>query len=784
MRNPANLHKVLPVKETDDPHDDMARLKSEPTDVRESVRRTLWAQMTTNPSTPANLVNVRGTALLASDTRERHRQKIARITLDSMVQFVGLLDANGKVLEINQVALDAVGIKLSDVEGKAFWTTFWWQVSPEINATLRESIRRAAQGEFVRWDTEIYGRAGGKETIVIDASLMPVKDEQGNVVFITAEGRDITEKKAQEREIARQREELAKLDELKTQFFANISHEFRTPLTLMLGPIEDALDDREDALGVRQRERITMVQRNGLRLQKLVNALLDFSRVEAGRIQAVYQPTDLASLTSDLASSFRSACEKAGLTLTIDAQPLPEPVFVDHEMWEKIVLNLVSNAFKFTLDGGIKVDVAADGERAVMRVSDTGAGIPESEVPRIFDRFHRVAGTRGRTHEGTGIGLALVKELIELHKGEVLVESAIGQGTTFTVRVPFGSAHLPQDRLEAPRTQASTATRADAFVSEALRWLPYKASCAEELEGHDEPPPPPDSRTGARAHVLLADDNADMRDYLCRLLAVSYEVSAAADGEEALAAARRVRPDLILTDVMMPGLDGFALLEKLRDDPELRGVPLIMLSARAGDDAKVEGLSRGADDYLVKPFSVRELMARVAANIQLSRTRAQDAQLLREQAQVLETRVAERTVQLIAESQEREKALTALQQTQEQLAQAQKMEGIGRQTGGVAHDFNNLLTIIIGNLETLQRAMARSAGRRCAAHALGPERHARGAAGGIAHATFAGVFPAATARSQDLGREQTDRRYVRSIAALIGRAGRRGDRLRSRNSGA
>jgi PAS domain S-box-containing protein len=591
--------------------------------------------MTTNPFMSPHLVNVRGTELLASDTRERYRQKLARITLDSMVQFVGLLDARGTVLEINQVALDGVGLRLSDVEGKPFWQTFWWQVSEEVNRTLRESILRVAQGESVRWDTEIYGRAGGKETIIIDASFCPVMDERGNVVFITAEGRDITEKKAHEREIARQREELAKLDELKTRFFSNVSHEFRTPLTLMLGPLEDAMADAQEPLGAQQRERVTMAQRNGLRLQKLVNTLLDFSRAGAGRIHASYQPTDLSSLTHDLASSFRSACDKAGLTLVLDTPRLSEPVFVDREMWEKIVLNLVSNAFKFTLEGGIRIGMSSERGHAVLRVSDTGTGIPESEVPRLFDRFHRVEGARGRTHEGTGIGLALVKELIELHMGTVSVESALDRGTTFIVRLPFGSAHLPQERLEAFRTQASTATRADAFVSEALRWLPDRVP-VPELERPGEGLPEVNARIEDRPRILIADDNADMREYLSRLLAVRHEIIAVADGEEALAAARQTHFDLILTDVMMPRLDGFALLEKLRADPVLRSVPVVVLSARAGEDAKIEGLKRGADDYLVKPFSARELLARVAANIELSRSRWKASQALREEARVLE----------------------------------------------------------------------------------------------------------------------------------------------------
>src|SRR5579872_563718 len=639
----------------------------------------------------AQPLNLRGTQLLAGDSRERYRQKLARITLDSMVQFVGLLDADGTVLEINQVALDAVGIKLSDVEGKPFWTTFWWQVSDEIRETLKEAIRRAAQGEFVRWDAEIYGRAGGAETIIIDASLSPVKDEQGKVVFITAEGRDITEKKAHEREIARQREELAKLDELKTQFFANISHEFRTPLTLMLGPLEDALSDAHDPLAPSMIERLTMVRRNGLRLEKLVNALLDFSRVEAGRIQAVYRPTDLASFTHDLASNFQAACDKAGLTLSIGTPSLPAPVFVDHDMWEKIVLNLVSNAFKFTLKGGIGVEVRAEDGHAVLRVSDTGTGIPEAELPLIFDRFHRVEGARGRTYEGTGIGLALVRELVKLHHGTVVAESYMGTGTTFTVRVPLGSAHLPPDRIEGSSGLVYTATRADAFVSEAMRWLPDSAStdvvdvqagevAAVRAEGVERP------------RVVLADDNADMREYLARLLSPAYDVIAVGNGEEALVEAKRSRPDLVLTDVMMPRLDGFQLLRALRADPTLREMPVVVLSARAGEEAKVEGLQMGADDYLVKPFSARELLARIAANIELAKARSESARRLREEAQILEQRVA-------AEIAERMKAEQAVRQNQ-------RMETIGQLTGGVAHDFNNLLQVIVGNLYVLrQRAL-------------------------------------------------------------------------------
>ncbi len=242
----------------------------------------------------------------------------------------------------------------------------------------------------------------------------------------------------------RRSEALAELDRAKTTFFSNVSHEFRTPLTLMLGPIEDALAEPLEPL---QRQRLEVLQRNALRLQKLVNSLLDFSRIEAGRIQARYEATDLARLTAELASVFRSAVEKAGLRLIVDCQPLGEPVYVDRDMWEKIVLNLISNAFKFTLEGEIAIELRRNGDAARLMVRDTGTGISAEQLPHIFERFHRVEGARARTHEGTGIGLALVQELVRLHGGSIDVTSVYDVGTTFTIDVPLGSGHLPADRI-------------------------------------------------------------------------------------------------------------------------------------------------------------------------------------------------------------------------------------------------------------------------------------------------------------------------------------------------
>ena len=440
----------------------------------------------------------------------------------------------------------------------------------------------------------------------------------------------------------RRAEALAEIDRAKTAFFSNVSHEFRTPLTLMLGPLEDELGEHDNPLPPARRERLETAHRNSLRLLKLVNTLLDFSRIEAGRTQASYEPTDLAAYTTELASVFRSAVEKGGLKLVVHCPPLPQPVYVDREMWEKIVLNLVSNAFKHTFEGRITVTLGWCDDHVRLAVADTGVGIPSTELPRLFERFHRVKGAKSRTHEGTGIGLALVRELVSLHGGTIDIESDEGQGSTFTVTIKAGTDHLPPERVGKPRELVSTATRATAYVEEALHWLPNDVQPKEMLSPAAQTSlasTSPGATVAARVRprILLADDNADMREYVQRLLAERYEVLAVADGFTALAAAREKPPSLVLTDIMMPGLDGFGLLRQLRASPATQNIPVILLSARAGEESAVEGLNAGADDYLTKPFSARELMARVRTHLKLAQARLEWTNKLEQSNKELES---------------------------------------------------------------------------------------------------------------------------------------------------
>jgi len=441
-------------------------------------------------------------------------------------------------------------------------------------------------------------------------------------------------------ELERKRAEaLAEIDRAKTVFFSNVSHEFRTPLTLMAGPIQEVLED--DALPAAARERLELAQRNMLRLQKLVNNLLDFSRIEAGRGQGNFEPVALAAFTQELVSSFHSAFERAGLTLEFRAAPNLPMVHVDRDMWEKIVLNLVSNSFKFTLSGGVTVEIEQAGESVELVVADTGIGIPATELPKIFKRFERVEGAVGRSVEGTGIGLALVQELVKIHRGKITVESEEGSGSRFTVSIPTGSSHPNDTQVERRAANEMKSTRIDAYVNEAMLWIGDRsdlgASTISMRADGDALISPAFESAASRYRVLVADDNADMRQYLHRLLKEFYEVETVSNGADALCAISRRLPDLVLSDVMMPVMDGFALLRSIREDPSTASVPVILLSARAGEESQVEGLEIGADDYLIKPFSARELIARVSAALKIAKLRATSESLIRqERARLLE----------------------------------------------------------------------------------------------------------------------------------------------------
>ena len=477
---------------------------------------------------------------------------------------------------------------------------------------------------------------------------LPLDERYTEFLTVAADtvGARVAESHSRQRERERQ-DKLAELDRAKMEFFSNVSHEFRTPLTLMLGPLEEMLRDPRSMPPGRDKD-LELVGRSAQRLLQLVENLLDFSRAEAGRLPADLVPHDLAELTREIVVPFESAAVRAGLALRATLDPLPEAVWVDPEMWEKVVSNLLSNALKFTFDGTVEVTLRALPQHAELVVRDTGVGIPAKELPFVFKRFHRVRDTRARTHEGAGIGLALADELVRRHQGRIRATSVVGEGTTFTVWIPrsrhpqTSNGTTPNGATpEAPGLSRSRAfTSATAMAEEAARW-DVDVDLPTTGPERADPPVPVPRRYAPGARVLVVDDNPDMRDYLGRPLGEYWNVAFARDGQEAVALARRDRPDLIVSDVMMPGLDGFGLLATVRADDALAGTPVVLVTARAGEETAVEGLLAGADDYIVKPFSARELLARVGAQLELSRMRRGTAE---RQAFLLELSDALRSV--------------------------------------------------------------------------------------------------------------------------------------------
>jgi signal transduction histidine kinase len=484
-----------------------------------------------------------------------------------------------------------------------------------VSTLLEPYVNEGTNPPQIAVTTPLAAPSGGTAAVLV-AGTNPMRPlaENRKFVALVAERLATAIATARAKELARERTEaLAALDRAKTLFLSDVSHEFRTPLTLLLSPLDEVI--ARGSVNEGERELLQTSRRAGTRLLKLVQSLLDFSRVEAGRIQASFEPVELSAVTADIVSLFRSTFERAKLALTVDCPPLGEVVYVDRDMWEKIVLNLVCNALKFTLAGEVRVSLRLEEEWVVLQVVDTGSGVEPADVPHVFERFHRGRTAEARSAEGSGIGLSLVQELVKLHGGTVGLESELGRGTTFTVRLRRGSQHLAPDRLIAPPRPAA-ATGAHAFLEEASGWI-----------GDDEPGEAP--RIAAVPNVtteriLVVDDNADMRRYLRRILKEHWTVDTCSDGLRALTRVRKSLPELIIADLMMPGLDGLSLLAALREDPKTSSVPVMVLSARSNQEASIEALNAGADDYLPKPFSAQELVARVA--VQLARARLRQAE--------------------------------------------------------------------------------------------------------------------------------------------------------------
>jgi PAS domain S-box-containing protein len=482
--------------------------------------------------------------------------------------------------------------------------------APKVIDDLNSYLTAIPDGLWPETPTEaiifpIKGNGGHVHAIMVAGASSRRKIDKDYQLFFESISNLISSEIITLQSLAKERERaeaLAQIDKAKTTFFSNISHEFRTPLTLMLSPLEEVLNDGQN-LSTAQKQNLETSLSNSLRLQKLVNTLLDFSRIEAGKMEAKFEPTDISAITRDLASSFRSAVESSGIEYQVSINDIYRPVLLDINMWEKIVLNLISNAFKYTEKGQIKIELREEGDTVVFNVIDSGVGISDENLQKIFERFYRINNAGGRSQEGTGIGLALVKELVLLHHGEIAVQSKLGIGSTFTVKIPLktgdGNGLSKNTKVQFEKKTLK------AFVDEARKWM----------INQPEKQLPDVLDLSHKGSILVADDNKDMRDYIVRLLKNDYQIIEASNGEDAFALAQQSSPDLIISDIMMPKLDGFGLLKKLKSNFQTRSIPLIFLSARAGEEAKIEGIQAGADDYLVKPFSSKELLARVTNQI-------------------------------------------------------------------------------------------------------------------------------------------------------------------------
>jgi len=554
-------------------------------------------------------MRVRSVELRKDDLVQTQREKLAKIILDDMYQFVALLDAEGTLLEVNRAALEGAGIRLEDIQGKPFWEARWWQVSEESVRRQKEACARAAQGEFVRYDAEIFGSHGGDETITIDYSLIPVTDATGRVVFLLPEGRNITEKKKADAEIARKSQALqdllnrvTELDELKSQFFANVSHELRTPLALIVGPAEKVLQEGE-YLRQEHQHALRVIKRNASTLLKHVNDLLDVAKLDAGKMSTNYARVDLARLLRLVAGHFEALAVDRRVRFGLDVPPslMAE---MDPDKIERVVLNLLSNAFKFTPPGGriVMSASAAQEGRALICVQDSGPGVPEQDRKLIFERFRQGDGGATRQAGGTGLGLSIAHDFVRMHGGMISVTDAPGGGALFQVELPL---RAPEGRHVAAFSEEDERdAQLDAIVSGSIYELAPLLGAKNTVRRER-------TKVAEQATVLVVEDNEELNRFIVDTLTPEFNVEVAFDGREGLEKVQSLKPDLVVTDIMMPKMSGDQMLRELRHDTSLAAIPVLVLSAKADEALRIQLLENGAQDYVMKPFVSQELRTRV-----------------------------------------------------------------------------------------------------------------------------------------------------------------------------
>lgn len=486
---------------------------------------------------------------------------------------------------------------------------------------LLDGVRRVNQGEL-----------DAKVPVKVADEIGFISESFNSMLDTIRDARDNLERKVSDRteELQGAYDKLKEMDGLKTNFFANVSHELRTPLTLMLTPLESMLEGDLGAVPAGQREFLLSAHRNGQKLLKLINNLLDFSKLEAGRVSVAYRELDFVDYVKGLTAAFDSAARSAGLELSVVSQRDKLVAFFDPEKMEKVVLNLLSNAFKFTDHGGIYVEISEEQGEVLLRVRDTGIGIPADKLATIFERFSQVDGSASRKYEGTGIGLALARELALVHRGSLEAEPATN-GASFLLRFPRVPEEMLAGRSESPAGQAESgrglglrsSTRAAVLAELHERQSVRLGNEEESIEiVRDRLPVERSSET-----VLIVEDTHDMRKLLYFLLSPYYRLLTARNGREGLEKARRHRPNLILSDIMMPEMNGYELTAAVKADPKLREIPVVLLSAKADVGMRIQGLEQGADDYVVKPFNSAELTSRVRGQLRIQQMHAEIAQM-------------------------------------------------------------------------------------------------------------------------------------------------------------